>query len=119
MQDCIFCKIVNKEVPAAILFENATSAMFTPLDPVTKGHVLIVPKKHYQDIFDINTDILLELISIAQKTARDIVKKQEATGINLLHASGKDAQQSISHFHLHLVPRYPKDGLDLWLKNNL
>ena len=119
MQDCIFCKIINKETLADILFENATCLVFTPLNPITKGHVLIVPKTHYQDIFDIDTDALIELVSVAQKNAHDIIKKQKATGINLLHASGKDAQQSVFHFHLHLVPRYPNDGMDLWLKNKL
>lgn len=119
MQDCVFCRIVKKESPTVTRFENAVSLVFVPLDPVTKGHVLIIPKKHLQDIFDIDSATLMELVSVAQKVARDLVKENQATGINLLHASGKDAQQSVLHFHLHLVPRYPNDGLDLWLKNKL
>lgn len=101
MQDCVFCKIINKEATADILFENMICLVFVPLNPITKGHVLIVPKTHYQDIFDIDIDILLEITSVAQKIARNLIKERGATGINLLHASGKDAQQSVFHFHLH------------------
>jgi len=119
MQDCIFCKIIKKESPANIVFKDDVCFVFSPLDPITKGHVLIVPKVHSKNIFDIDANVLAQLITITQKVAHDIVDKNKATGVNLLHASGKDAQQSIFHFHFHLVPRYPDDGLDLWLKNKL
>ncbi|OJI09368.1 MAG: hypothetical protein COV08_01295 [Candidatus Vogelbacteria bacterium CG10_big_fil_rev_8_21_14_0_10_49_38] len=119
MQECIFCKIIKKESPANIVFEDNVCSVFSPLNPITRGHVLIIPKVHFRDIFDIDTDILTQTISRAQKIAQDIINKNKATGVNLLHASGKDAQQSVFHFHFHLVPRYPNDGLDLWLKNKL
>lgn len=119
MKDCIFCKIIKKEMPAEVSFENDLCIAFNPLDQATRGHVLIVPKDHFQDIFDIDADTLKELILISKKMANDIVKREKATGVNILHASGKDAQQSVPHFHLHIVPRYPNDGLDLWLKNKL
>jgi len=119
MKNCIFCQIINKREKDVIRFENESCIVFEPIEPIAKGHVLIVPKKHFQDIFDIDAKILSELAIVSQKSARDTIKKFGATGVNLLHASGKDAQQSISHFHIHLVPRYPNDGLDLWLKNKL
>ena len=119
MEDCIFCKIIKKEVPASVSFEDDLCIVFNPLDQITRGHVLVVPKNHFQDIFDIDADILKKLILISKKMANDIVKREKATGVNILHASGKDAQQSAPHFHLHIVPRYPDDGLDLWLKNKL
>ena len=119
MQNCIFCKIIEKEAKANILLENGTCSVFTPINPIAKGHVLIIPKIHFKDIFDIDEKILSALAVTAKKFAHDIVKEHRATGINLLHASGKDAQQSIFHFHFHLVPRYPNDELDLWLRNRL
>jgi histidine triad (HIT) family protein len=119
MDECIFCKIINKKLPAKIIFENDEFLAFSPLDQISKGHTLLVSKKHFENIFDFETESLKRLMGIAQEIAKDITQKNDATGINLLHASGKDAQQSILHFHLHIVPRYKDDGLDLWLKNKL
>ena len=119
MRDCVFCKITKKELSATIIFEDEDCFVFTPLDPITEGHVLIVPKKHFQGILDIDTNTINKITAVAQKIARDFIKEKGATGINLLHASGKDAQQSVFHFHLHLVPRRPNDGLDLWFRKKL
>ena len=119
MEDCIFCKIIKKEAPAVVSFEDNSCIVFNPLDQITRGHVLVAPKNHFQDIFDIDAGTLEKLIVISKKMANDIVKREKATGVNILHASGKDAQQSVPHFHLHIVPRYSNDGLDLWLKNKL
>lgn len=119
MKDCIFCKIIKKELKADILFEDQICLVFMPLKQVTKGHILLAPKIHFENIFDIDDEVLKNLVVTGKKIASDIVKKQNATGVNFLHASGKDAQQSIFHFHFHIVPRYPNDGLDLWLRNKL
>ena len=119
MYSCIFCNIIDKKIKADILFEDEACLAFTPIDPIAMGHVLIIPKTHFRDIFDIENEAFAALTIVAKKIAFDIVKKYQATGVNLLHASGKDAQQSVFHFHLHLVPRYPDDGLDLWLRNSL
>ena len=116
---CIFCEIIHKESKADIIFEDDACLAFKPLHPVSDGHVLVVPKIHAENIFDINPDTLSSVILAVQKLSKDIVKERGATGINFLHASGKDAQQSVPHFHIHIVPRYPNDGLDLWLKNKL
>lgn len=117
--DCIFCRINNKEAPANIVFENDDVVAFTPIDQISKGHTLVVPRKHYENIFDIDTEILKNIIEVAQNLSKQISLKNNATGINLLHASGKDAQQSVFHFHMHIVPRHEHDGLDLWLRENL
>ena len=119
MEDCIFCKIIKKEVKANIIFENEVCLAFIPLKPVTDGHILLVPKDHFENLFDINNEILKEIIIASKKISSDIFKENQATGINLLHASGKDAQQSVFHFHLHIVPRRPNDGLDMWIRNKL
>ena len=117
MKKCTFCQIIKKEAPANIVSSDDCCVVFHPLDPVVNGQILVVPKKHYENIFDINTEVLKKLILVCKKVAKDMVKKEKATGVNILHASGKDAQQSVSHFHFHVIPRYKNDGLDLWLKN--
>lgn len=119
MRDCVFCKIINKELPAAILFENEEFLAFLPIDQVSKGHTLLIPKKHQENVFDIDTKSFGRLAEVAQELSKKLVETNGATGINLLNANGKDAQQSVFHFHLHIVPRYEDDGLDLWLRNKL
>ncbi len=119
MENCVFCKIINKELPASIFLENEEFLAFSPIEQVSKGHTLLIPKKHQENIFDIDRTTLEKLTGFAQDIAKQLVETHGVTGINLLNASGKDAQQSVFHFHLHIVPRYENDGLDLWLRNNL
>lgn len=119
MNNCIFCKINNKEAPAKIVFENDDILAFVPKEQVSKGHTLVVPKNHFENIFDIDKTTLEKLIAVSKDLSEQLIKENNATGINLLHASGKDAQQSVFHFHLHVVPRYENDGLDLWLREKL
>lgn len=116
---CVFCDIVHKESPASVVFENDDFLAFSPLEHVSKGHTLVIPKVHAESLFDIDDETLAKITVLSKKLAAQLVKEHGATGVNILHASGKDAQQSVPHFHLHIVPRYPNDGLDLWLKNNL
>ena len=119
MNTCIFCGIIAEKSPADIIYKDDDVLVFKPLNPIAKGHVLIVPKEHCENIFEIDPTILAKLTATAQKFARNAVEKLNATGINLLHASGKDAQQSVFHFHFHLVPRYLNDGLDLWIGSGI
>lgn len=119
MGDCVFCKIINRNLPSRIFFEDEEFLAFAPLDEVSKGHTLLIPKRHQVDVFDMDKDSFERLAGVAQKLSKELVRVHGATGINLLNASGKDAQQSVFHFHLHIVPRYENDGLDLWLRSKL
>ena len=119
MDDCIFCKIAKKEIPAEIIYEDDFVVAFPTIEPVSKGHTLIVPKTHFENVLDIEKSLLENLMGSTKDLASKIVKENNATGVNLLHAAGKDAQQSVFHFHLHIVPRYPSDNLDLWFRNKL
>jgi len=114
MNDCIFCKIVKGEIPAKKVYESEKVLAFLDVNPISKGHLLVIPKKHFENIFDIDKDYLREIISVSKETALIIKKKLNATGVNILHASGRDAQQSVFHFHIHLVPRYKNDKLNTW-----
>jgi histidine triad (HIT) family protein len=114
MSNCIFCQIIDKKVPAKIIYENENVICFLPKKVEVYGHTLVVPKKHYADLYDIPTDILCDLVQIAQKLTLEYKQKINATGMNLMHTSGKDGQQSVFHFHFHLLSRFKDDGLNTW-----
>jgi histidine triad (HIT) family protein len=113
MEECLFCKIVKGEIPSFKIFENDRVFSFLDINPLTKGHTLVIPKKHYENIFDIPEDELKEIISVAKKLSEIIRKKLNADGVNLMNASGEAAEQSVNHFHLHIVSRYKNDGLEM------
>lgn len=116
MKDCSFCKIIKGELPNNKIYENDHTYVFAPLreDILSKGHMLIIPKKHYETIYDMPKEELGYVVETAKYVAEKLKDKYKAEGINLLHASGKAAQQSAFHFHMHLIPRYGNDGLDTW-----
>ena len=115
----IFCQIIAKDVAANVLYEDGATIAFAPKDPVAKGHTLVIPKAHAESLFDISTQEMTGLAAAVKKVAMELKARHNATGINLLHASGKDAQQSVFHFHFHVVPRFHGDGLDMWIKQGL
>jgi len=117
--DCIYCKIVERSAPATVVYEDDHMIGLHPPEQVSKGHTLLVPKIHSQDIFDIAEQDLIDLAKAAKHLSAQLVEDNQATGLNMVHASGKDAQQSILHFHIHLIPRYPDDGLDMWINQKL
>lgn len=117
--NCIFCKIISREVTATFVYEDSDVAVIVPKERISDGHVLVIPKKHYQDIFDIDDTVLRNIASISKKISAHTIATTDFTSVNILNASGKDAQQSVLHFHLHIVPREPSDGLDMWIKQNL
>ena len=116
---CIFCKIIIGHTPADVIYEDENSIAFSPKNPIAKGHTLLIPKSHVENLFDISYQELMNLSGATKKIAQRLIDINTATGMNLLHASSKDAQQSVFHFHFHLIPRYENDGLDLWIKQDL
>lgn len=119
MDGCIFCKIINKEAPAKIFFEDEFVLAIVPIDLVSKGHTLLIPKAHFENIFDVDEKIFIHFAKIMKDLSATLVKENNATGINILNANGKDAQQSVFHLHFHLIPRYPNDRLDMWIKQKI
>ena len=116
MENCIFSKIIKGEVATQKVYENESVLAFISKEQVSKGHTLVIPKEHFENIFDISEKALAEVMAVSKELSQKYQMEFDATGINILHASGKDAQQSVFHFHIHIVPRYPNDGLDLWIK---
>lgn len=117
VSNCIFCKIIKNEESLKI-YEDEKTICLLDINPISKGHCLVIPKEHFRDIFDIDDEHLKNIISVSKKISTTLKQKLGATGVNILHASGESAQQSVFHFHLHLVPRYKDDGLDTWPKSN-
>ncbi len=113
---CVFCDIIEKKIPSNVVFETANIICFLPSKMEAYGHTIIAPKKHFVGIYDIPDDVLADLIRTAKKLALHYREQLNAVGVNILHASGKGSQQSVFHFHLHLLPRFENDGLDTWPK---
>lgn len=113
MKDCIFCKIISNQAPAYKIYEDATTLAFLDKTPFTNGHTLVIPKKHYRDILDIPNVDLSGIILTAKRLAISYKTLLQADGFNVRQSSGKTAHQDVFHYHLHLVPRYKDDGLEL------
>ncbi len=113
MENCIFCKILKKEISAHFIYEGDNISSFLDINPLNKGHVLVIPNEHYADLFDIKTEILEELVGRAKKISERMKEVLGADGVNLFNASGGAAEQSVSHFHLHVVPRWAGDGVNM------
>lgn len=116
MNSCIFCQIVAKEKPAHIVYENEHVLALLPKEMEVYGHTLIIPKQHVEGLYDTPEALLNQLIGAVQILTQEYKKSISATGVNILHASGKDAQQSVPHFHFHILPRFKDDGIDTWPK---
>ncbi|MBP5615120.1 MAG: HIT domain-containing protein [Alphaproteobacteria bacterium] len=114
--DCIFCKICAHEAFARIVYQDDVVSCFLPKEIEVYGHLLIVPNQHYETIFEIPEKELTHIMTVAKRISLSLKKSINATGVNILHASGKSAQQSVPHFHIHIFPRFDNDGLDTWPK---
>jgi histidine triad (HIT) family protein len=111
--DCLFCRIVAGELPSVRVHEDERTVAFMDISPATRGHVLVVPRAHADDVHDIEAADLAACASVAQLLAGRLRERLGADGINLLNSSGAAAWQSVAHFHLHVIPRYAGDPLVL------
>ena len=113
MSDCIFCKIINKETPSKIIYENDLVIAILDAFPSSLGHTLIIPKKHFVNIYDVEEEYLVEIIKVAKKLSLAYKEVWGIDNLQLIHNAGQDAQQKVFHFHLHLIPRKAGDGINL------
>ena len=110
MSDCIFCKIANGEIPSNTIYEDDDFRVILDLGPATKGHALVLPKKHYADLFEIPEETVAGAVKVAKKVAGIMKEKLGCDGLNLVQNNGEAAGQTVMHFHLHIIPRYKDDG---------
>lgn len=111
MSDCIFCKIVNGEIPASKVYEDEHVLAFLDISQVTKGHTLVIPKNHNENLYDLSEETARHLFAVIPKVTNSIKDQLKPEGLNLLSNTGEKAGQQVFHLHLHLIPRYGKgDG---------
>ena len=102
--DCIFCKIINGDIPSFTIYEDDVVKVFLDVHPDANGHALVVPKKHYQDLFDIPNDTLIHIMEVARKMDDLFKEKLDSKGLTLIQNNG--IAQEVKHYHLHLLPKY-------------
>jgi histidine triad (HIT) family protein len=111
--DCLFCKIVAGEIPATRVREDERTVAFMDINPATRGHLLIVPREHARDLLDVGAEDLAACAMAAKELAARVEDRLGADGVNLLNSCGREAWQTVFHFHVHLIPRYAGDPLRL------
>lgn len=114
MDSCLFCKIVRKEIPAEIVYENGLSLAFLDINPVNPGHILVVPKAHHADFASTPAELLGDIAAVAQRLAKAAMEATGAEGFNIGVNNGRAAGQLVDHMHLHVMPRHKGDGHELW-----
>ncbi len=105
-ESCVFCKIVAKEAPASVVYEDNVVLAFLDIRPLNLGHTLVIPKLHYVDIFDIPETQLAVVHEVSKQLAFAVKEATVADGISIIQQNGKAAGQDIFHFHVHVVPRF-------------
>jgi histidine triad (HIT) family protein len=111
--DCIFCKIAAGELPGAIIEEDERTVVFMDINPATRGHALVIPRRHAKNLLEIEADDLTATVLTAQRLAQRATERLGAEGVNLLNSCGRAAWQTVFHFHIHVIPRYEGDPLRL------
>jgi histidine triad (HIT) family protein len=111
--DCLFCKIIAGELPGRIIAEDERTVAFMDINPATRGHALVVPRRHATDLLDIDREDLAATVLAAQRVARRATERLGADGVNLINSCGRAAWQTVFHFHVHMIPRYVDDPLRL------
>lgn len=118
-KNCIFCKIVNGEIPCAKVYEDDDVLAFLDISQTTKGHVLVVSKSHYDNFLKTPKRVMHQVMDVAQRIGQAEISVVGAKGVNILTNINKEAGQSILHFHVHVIPRYIiGDGFQITMKEN-
>ena len=119
-ENCIFCKIINGDIPSVKVYEDEDFVIMLDIGPATFGHVLILPKEHYANLFEMPEELLVKAVKLAKSFGEKLVKALHADGMNVVQNSGLAAGQTVFHFHMHLIPRYEGDSVgELWTPGSL
>jgi histidine triad (HIT) family protein len=116
ISDCIFCKVLAGDIPSEVVDSDDRTIAVMDINPATRGHVVVITREHAENLFDVSDDDLLAVMQMARRVAERMKQTLEPGGFNILHNIGRVAWQSIFHFHLHVIPRYEDDPLQLpWM----
>lgn len=113
MENCIFCKIANGEIPAATIYEDEDFRVILDLGPASKGHALILPKAHAANLFELPDDLAAKAMLVAKKVGGKLKEVLGCDGLNLVQNNGEAAGQTVFHFHMHLIPRMNDDKVGI------
>ena len=114
--DCIFCRIAAGEIPSATVYEDSICRVILDVNPANKGHALIIPKEHFDNIYSMDAETAAKIFTIATEVAKAQKAELNPDGLNILQNNGEAAGQTVFHFHMHLVPRYIKDNVTMtWI----
>lgn len=115
MENCIFCKLANGEIPTVTVYEDDTFRAILDIAPAHKGHVILLPKAHADNLFELDDEIASKALPVVKKIAVAVKAATGCDGINILQNNGTAAGQSVFHLHIHVVPRFENDGiLPVW-----
>lgn len=117
---CIFCKIVNQEIPSYKLYEDETLIAILDISQATIGHSLVICKDHYENIMELSEEVASRVLPIVTKLTKSLSKALNTNDFNIINNCGPLSGQTINHFHIHIIPRYPNDNIDfIYPKNEL
>ena len=114
MNECIFCKIASKEIPALIVYEDEKTMAFLDISPCNKGHTLVIPKKHFVNLLDVDKEYLHAVFDTSQKVGKAVKEAVKCGGLNISTNNFKEGGQVVMHLHVHVIPRFKDDGLKPW-----
>ncbi len=118
--NCIFCKIANGQIPSATLYEDDDFRVILDLGPASKGHALILPKEHAANLFELPDEIAQKVLPVAKKVGARLYGGLHCDGFNVVQNNGEVAGQTVFHFHMHLIPRYQGDTVNVgWVPGKL
>jgi len=115
--NCIFCKILNGEIPSYKIYEDENVYAFLDITQGTKGHTLIIPKEHIKNVYELSEEVAANIFKTVPKIAKALKISFNPIGINII-SNNEEPLQSVHHFHIHLIPRYENDGMKLSTINN-
>lgn len=114
--NCIFCKIIAGEIPSATVYEDNDFKAIMDIGPAAKGHIIILPKKHSDELYDLDDDTAAKALLVARRLAKAMKEELKCDGINMLQNNGEASGQTVFHFHLHLIPRFYGDQVQMTWK---
>lgn len=112
-ENCIFCKIAGGEIPSAAVYEDDKFKVILDIAPAAKGHAILIPKKHLPDIFEVDEETASGALLTAARVAKGMKEALGCDGVNILQNNGPAAGQTVYHLHIHIIPRWNDDGLNL------
>ncbi len=113
MSACVFCDVITGQVPGSFVYEDERTVAFLDLYPVHRGHTLVIPRMHVENLLECPPDVAAHLFGVSQRIARAVVAASGAAGFNVWTANGEAAGQEVLHLHLHLLPRFTDDAFGL------